>query len=179
MTADHALRAAIHFPIEGRSPWVQILRIVALGSVGTMAAVSAMLLATNAHGDMTLVIGGLAAFLLLEYFIIRALVVPRLADYGRFRLYQNKVDFFPLDMTGLSVKDDSDSEPITAFAGIAVQADTERAHFKVMLLHREEKGRTICLKTYTAPEPANSHAEALAQTMGIKYAPYKLAKKVA
>lgn len=168
---DTGPRAAIHFPIEGRSPWVQVLRVTALGSVGAIIAVAAMMIAFQPSGENSpLLLCGLAAFLLLEYLVIRAVIVPRLADYGRFRVYHNKVDFYPLGVTGLRVSPASDSEPITAFAGLTVRAEPEKGRYKVLLLHKE-RGRTICLKTYNAPEPANSHAEALAHSLDLRFRP--------
>lgn len=170
---DQGLRASIHFPIEGRSPWVMVLRAVALGSVSAMLTIAAVMMFVDLGGDITMIVAGISAFLLLEYFIIRGLIVPRVADYGRFRVYENRVDFFPLGMSGLTVSESGDSEPISSFAGLTVKADTERSVYRVMLLHKEQPGRTVCLKVYNAPQPANSHAEALAQTMGIGYAPFK------
>lgn len=175
MFDNNGPRATIHFPIEGQSPWVAVLRVVALGSFCTMLVVGGMLFAFDDMGaHLPLVLGGLAAFLLLEYAIIRAVIVPRLADYGRFRLYAHKVDYYPLDITGLAVSTASDSEPLSAFAGITVKAQAERGRYHVYLMHRE-RGRSLCLKTYTAPEPANSHAEALAETLRVGYAPLRAA----
>ena len=163
----------MHFPIEGRSPWLMILRASAAGGLGTLALMAAAVPLMDIGGDVPLILGGIAAFLLLEYFIMRLIVVPRIADYGRFRVYQHKVDFFPLDFTGLKVSEASDSEPITAFSGLTVKTDSEGKSYRVMLLHKEQRGRHICVKAYNAPQPANSHAEALAQTMGIGYVPFK------
>lgn len=170
---DESLRASIHFPIEGRSPWVMILRASAAGFAGALAIMIAMLTVLGMEGDMKMIMGGIAAFMLLEYFVMRLVIVPRLADYGRFRVYQNKVDFFPLDLSGLRVSEASDSEPITSFTGVTVKGEAERGMYSVLLLHKEKPGRNVCLKTYNAPQPANSHAEALAHTMGVGYAPFK------
>ena len=170
---SQSLRASMHFPIEGKSPWIMILRATALGGVGAMAVIAAVVPLLDIGGDMKMIIGGIAAFLLMEYFIMRLIVVPRMADYGRFRVYQHKVDFFPLGFTGLTVSESSDSEPITSFSGLTVKADAEGRNYRVMLLHKEQRGRHICVKAYNAPQPANSHAEALAQTMGIGYVPFK------
>ncbi len=172
-TMDQGLRASIHFPIEGRSPWVMILRASATGFAGALVLMIAMATVLDMDGDMKMIMGGISAFMLLEYFIMRLLIVPRLADYGRFRVYQNKVDFFPLSMSGLRVSEASDSEPITSFTGVTVRGEAERGMYSVMLLHKEKAGRNVCLKTYNAPQPANSHAEALAQTMGVGYVPFK------
>lgn len=170
---EQGLRASMHFPIEGKSPWVMILRATALGGVGTMAVMAALVSTLDVGGDMKMVLAGIAAFLLMEYFIMRLVVVPRMADYGRFRVYQHKVDFYPMDFFGLKITDASDSEPISSFSGLAVKADAEGRSYRVMLLHKEQRGRHICVKAYNAPQPANSHAEALAQTMGIGYVPFK------
>ena len=163
----------MHFPIEGKSPWMLILRASALGGAGTMAVMAAVVPMMDIGGDMTMILGGIAAFLLMESFIMRMVVVPRIADYGRFRVYQHKVDFYPLDFTGLRVSEASDSEPITSFSGLTVKTDAEGKTYRVMLMHKEQRGRHICVKAYNAPQPANSHAEALAHTMGIGYVPFK------
>lgn len=176
---NQELRASIHFPIEGVSPWVMVLRASALGGIGTMAVMAAMVAVLDIGGDIKMILGGIAAFLLLEYFIMRLIVVPRMADYARFRVYQNKVDFFPLSLTGLGVSAASDSEPITSFSGLSVKADAQKGVYRVMLLHKEQPGRHVCVKVYNAPQPASSHAEALAQAMGIGYAPLKAMKKAA
>lgn len=170
---DQGLRASIHFPIEGKSPWMMILRASALGGAGTMAVMTAVMPLMDMGGDMKMILAGIGAFLLLEYFIMRLVIVPRIADYGRFRVYQNKVDFFPLSLSGLRIHEASDSEPISSFSGLTVTADPEGKTYRVMLLHKEQRGRHVCVKSYNAPQPANSHAEALAHTMGINYVPFK------
>jgi hypothetical protein len=109
---------------------------------------------------------------------VRAIVVPRLADYGRFRVYPNKVDFYPLGLSGLTVSHASDSEPMDSFSGLTVRAVPDKGVYKVMLLH-EQPGRSICVKTYSAPQPALAHAEALAQALSVAYAPSKTMKRAA
>lgn len=170
---DQSPRASIHFPIEGRSPWVLILRMIALGSIGALVTVAVLLFMFHDHADnIPVILSGLVGFLLMEYLIMRAVIVPRLADYGRFRVYQDKVDFFPLGLTGLTVSEASDSEPITAFSGLTVRAEPEKGRYRVLLLHKQP-GRSICVKSYSAPEPAIGHAEALALTMDVGYMRYK------
>lgn len=176
---DHGPRASIHFPIEGVSPWLYILRVIALGSTGALAVVAAMMVTMHGSGgDLAVILGGLSVFLVIEYFVVRAIVVPRIADYGRFRVYERKVDYFPLTFTGLTVSTASDSEPIDNFSGLSVHADPQKGQYRVLLNHKE-RGRTICLKTYHAPEPANSHAEALAQSLHLGYAPFKGGRRTA
>jgi hypothetical protein len=122
--------------------------------------------------------GGLAIFLTLEFFVVRGVIVPRIADYGRFRVYPNKVDYYPLGLSGLTVSEASDSEPMDSFSGLTVRAVPDKGQYKVMLLHAQP-GRSICLKTYSAPQPALAHAEALAQALSVAYAPSKSVRRAA
>lgn len=174
------LRAAIHFPIEGKSPWVSILRVMALGSLAALGCIAAMMVILHENGgkDLPFIMMGLGLFLLMEYFIVRLLIVPRFADYGRFRVYPHKVDYFPLGMSGLTVSDNTDTTPMDDFSGLTVRAVPDRGQYKVMLLHAQP-GRSICLKTYTAAQPALAHAEALAQALSVAYAPSKVTNKPA
>jgi hypothetical protein len=174
---DQGPRASVHFPIDGRSPWLQILRVIALGSFGALAVVLFMMFAVQGVSDETvMMLGGVCGFLILEYIVIRAVIVPRVADYGRFRVYPQKVDYYPLGLSGLTISTASDSAPLSDFAGITVQAVPNKGTFQVMLLSKQ-RGRTICLKTYNAAEPAHSHAEALADALRVGYAPHKTIAK--
>lgn len=179
---NSASSGRIHFPIEGRSACVLLLRIMALGAVAPVVVLSAVFLTIDigiepamAKGLMT----GIFIFLLAEFIVIRRLVVPRFMDYARYRIYENKVDFYPLTPTGLGVATTPESVPLNKFEGIAVRSEMKhRPGTRVVLMHARP-GRSVVVRQFPAAGEAQAFAQELAAALKLNVVSPEPAKRKA
>ena len=115
---------------------------------------------------------GLAAFLLVEYVTLRALIVPRFADYGRFEIHENKVDFYPLSRLGFTARPERESVTISKFRGVAVRAPAGEGRgaekFQVVLVH-PANGWTVPAARFHREEDARRYAERLADALKLNF----------
>lgn len=166
-----------HFPIEGRSPWVFILPLLAAGSVIAMLTMALVLGGFNENGfsrDTQMILCGVALFLVTEFLFIRFGVAPRLSNYGRYRIYEHKVDFYPLSASGFGVASRPEHVPISKFKGVSsfvVETGGRVIGAGVFLIH-PEKSRTLALKSFVNVEDARSYAQSLADAMHISVIPW-------
>ena len=163
----------LHFPIEGHSIWPVILwmlmfssvaAVVAAGLVLNLVEISDLPVSENALTGM------IAGFLVLEYLAVLKLIVPNMTDYGRYRIYPDRVDFYPLVLLGLGVTEQSKAEPANAFAGVRIHisiAKDRPTFYRVDLVH-PAKGRTLKLKHFLDMPDAELYARELADTMNLR-----------
>ena len=162
----------ISLPIEGQSHWLIILRMMALGIVGVVFVMGLvfMLMGTfSGEKNLAIMMGGVTAFLILEYILFLKIVIPRLADYGRYRVFEDRVEFFPLSALGLSIRSRIDTEVITRFEGVVVQESHGHsgAGFRLVLVHTAP-GKTLRLHSFVTMHDAHVYAEELAAALGMK-----------
>lgn len=165
--------ARLHFPIEGHSIWPVILWMLMFSSVAAVVA-AGLFLNMVKISDMPVsenaLTGMIAGFLVLEYLAVLKLVVPNMTDYGRYRIYPDRVDFFPLVLWGLGVTEQSKAEPASAFSGVRIHISIGKdrpTFYRVDLVH-PAKGRTLKLKHFLGMPDAQLYARELAETMNLK-----------
>lgn len=168
--------AGIQFPIEGETQWIRVMRIMALGTIGALAAIGAVFqffeMGSEAESSqLSFVMMGLVALLVLEYVLFLKVIIPRTANYGRFRLHENAVEFFPLSGLGMSVREQGDKVRIGKFLGITVRSMTEKKGkaYNVYLIH-PEKGYTVNVRSFDSPQPAYDFAQELGKTLNLQVA---------
>lgn len=158
-------------PIEGESKWVTTMRVLAFATLGALIVIGGIFhfLAGNnsflESQQIGLILGGLVFMLVLEYFIFLRVVIPRQADYGRYVIHQDKVEFYPLTAMGLGIKPRSKAERMSKFLGITtgiVRNKKGVASFGVYLVHTTDKGKTINIHTF----PDLKEAEQFAMKLG-------------
>lgn len=181
MTAASSDKAAgstggVHFPIEGHSIWPVILWMLLFSSMAAIFAVSItlnMFEVSNLPIDKTALIALVAGFLVLEYVAILKLIVPNLTDYGRYRVYADRVDFFPLVLLGLGVTEQSKPEPVSAFSGVRIAiclSKNKPTFYRVDLVH-PGKGKTLKLKYFMDMPDAQIFSCQLADAMKLVVLP--------
>ncbi len=158
------------FPIEGHSIWPVILwmlmfssvvAVVAAGLILNMIEISDLPVSEKA---LTALIAG---FMALEYLAVLKLIVPNMTDYGRYCIYPDRVDFYPLVLLGLRVTEQSTPEPASAFLGVRIHITVSRdrpTFYRVDLVH-PAKGRTLKLKYFLGMPDAALYARELADAM--------------
>lgn len=162
----------LHFPIEGHSIWPVILWMLMFSSVATVVAAGLMLnIVEISHLPVSenALTGMIAGFMALEYLAVLKLIVPNMTDYGRYRIYPDRVDFYPLVLLGLGVTEQSKAEPASAFAGVRIHisiAKDRPTFYRVDLVH-PAKGRTLKLKHFLDMPDADHYARALADAMNL------------
>lgn len=169
--------AGIQFPIEGETHWNKVMRVLALGTVGALIAIGAVFQFFQQDSEaessqLGLVMMGLIALLVFEYILFLKVIVPRTANYGRFRLHENAVEFFPLSGMGLSVSTQANKVRIGKFLGLTVRKSRDNKNsfaYNVYLIH-PEKGYTVNVKTFDQPQAAHDFAQALGRTLDLQVA---------
>ncbi len=162
--------ARLHFPIEGHSIWPVILWMLLFSSVAAVFVIGLTLNMFNVGGlpmDKNAITALIAGFLVLEYMAVLKLIVPNLTDYGRYRIYPDRVDFYPLVLLGLGVTEQSKAEPSSAFSGVRIKISVSKdkpTFYRVDLVH-PAKGRTLKLKYFLDMPDAQLYARELADTM--------------
>lgn len=169
--------ARVHFPIEGHSIWPVILWILLFSSMAAVLAITltlGMFEITALPIDKTAVTALVAGFLVLEYLAILKLIVPNFTDYGRYRVYSDRVDFYPLVLLGLGVTEQSKAEPIAAFKGIKITISVSKdkpTYYRVDLVH-PAKGKTLKLKYFLDMPDAELYARELAAATNLTLLPH-------
>lgn len=166
--------SGVHFPIEGESKWVLTMRLLAAGTIG--AVISIGLVFHFFGGDkssfvesqqLAFILGGIVLLLVFEYFVFLKIVIPRQADYGRYRIHKEMVEYFPLTSFGLGIKEKPDSVAVKKFTGVAVSTAPNKKNkleYGVYLIH-QKKGRTITVKTFPVMQEAQEYAHNLAASL--------------
>lgn len=168
--------ARVHFPIEGHSIWPVILWMLLFSSMAAVFAIGLtlnMFEVGNLPLDKNAITALVAGFLVLEYVAILKLIVPNMTDYGRYRIYADRVDFFPLVLLGLGVTEQSRPEPVSAFTGVRISiciSKNKPTFYRVDLVH-PAKGRTLKLKYFMAMPDAQVFACELADAMKLVVMP--------
>lgn len=166
----------LHFPIEGHSIWPVILWMLMFSSVAAVVAVGLVLNLVEISDlpvSENALTGLIAGFMVLEYLAVLKLIVPNMTDYGRYRIYPDRVDFYPLVLLGLGVTEQSKAEPASAFAGVRIHISVakDRKHqptlYRVDLVH-PAKGRTLKLKHFLDMPDAETYARELADVMKLR-----------
>ena len=168
--------ARLHFPIEGHSIWPVILWMLLFSSAAALFAIGLTLNILDIGGlplDKNAITALIAGFLVLEYMAVLKLIVPNLTDYGRYRIYPDRVDFYPLVLLGLGVTEQSKPEPASSFAGVRIVISISKdkpTFYRVDLVH-PVKGRTLKLKYFLDMPDAQLYARELADTMKLPILP--------
>ncbi len=166
----------LHFPIEGHSIWPVILWMLMFSSVAAVVAAGLVLNLieiSNLPVSQNALTGMIAGFMALEYLAVLKLIVPNMTDYGRYRIYPDHVDFYPLVLLGLGVTEQSRAEPASAFAGVRIHISAAKDRkqrptlYRVDLVH-PAKGRTLKLKHFLDMPDAEIYARELADAMGLR-----------
>lgn len=162
--------ARLHFPIEGHSIWPVILWMLLFSSAAAVFAIGLtlnMLEISNLPLNKEALTALIAGFMVLEYLAVLKLIVPNMTDYGRYRIYADRVDFYPLVLLGLGVTDQSISEPASAFTGVRITIAVSKdkpTFYRIDLVH-PRKGRTLKLKYFLDMPDAQLYARELADAM--------------
>ena len=165
--------ARLHFPIEGHSIWPVILWMLMFSSIAAIFAIGVTLNVFQISGlplDKNAMTGLVAGFLVLEYLAVLKLIVPNLTDYGRYRIYPDHVDFYPLVLLGLGVTEQSKPEPASSFAGVRIKISVSKdkpTFYRVDLVH-PAKGKTLKLKYFLGMPDAELYARELADSMKLR-----------
>ncbi len=163
----------LHFPIEGHSIWPVILWMLMFSSVAAVVAAGLILNLveiSNLPVSENALTGMIAGFMALEYLAVLKLIVPNLTDYGRYRIFPDRVDFYPLVLLGLGVTEQSKAEPASAFAGVRIHISIGKdrpTFYRVDLVH-PAKGRTLKLKHFLDMPDAEMYARELADAMKLR-----------
>lgn len=164
------------FPIEGHSIWPVVMWVMLFMSCAAVFAVGLtlnMLELSNLPLDNNAITMLFAGFLVLEYLAVLRLIVPNMTDYGRYCIYQDRVDFYPLVLLGLCVTDYCVPEPASAFTGVKITISVSKdkpTFYRVDLVH-PGKGRTLRLKYFLGMPDAEAYASELAKAMGLPVMP--------
>lgn len=160
----------LHFPIEGHSIWPVILWMLMFSSVAAVVVVGLilnMVEISNLPVSENALTGAVAGFMALEYLAISKLVVPNMTDYGRYRVYQDRVDYFPLVMLGLCVNNKAQTVTAEAFKGVRINIHVAKDRptlYRVDLVH-PAKGKSLRLKNFLDMPDAELYARELAGVM--------------
>lgn len=166
----------IYLPIEGRTKWPFIMRVMAFGSAVTvmvLAIIYTLLLApTGSTFRPEIIFVGLFLLLLCELMTMRYLIIPMRGNYGRFRIGKNRVDLYPLSRYGFTVLPEPESAPITDYKGVslAVGDGHQGMYYNVFLTHAK-RSKTICIRSFATKAQAGTFARTLADTLGLNYIP--------
>lgn len=90
-------------------------------------------------------------------------------DYGRYRINESKVDFYPLSTLGLSVLTRTQSVPIIDFNGIEVQimaGKGSETKYMVTLMH-PERSNMIRVRAFISRSEAEDYARNLAAALSL------------
>jgi hypothetical protein len=160
----------IHFPIEGHSIWPVVLWVLLFSSAMAVFAISLvlnMIEISNLPLDKDAIMMLVAGFFVLEYLAILKLIVPNMTDYGRYRIYEDRVDFYPLVLLGLCVTNQYKGEPASSFKGARVTISLSKDRptlYRVELVH-PRKGYTLKVKNFLDMPDAQIYARELAEAM--------------
>ena len=164
--------ARIHLPIEGYTAWPQVMRLVAIASFVLIMLLACTMLLLVPEDSLNIrledLMIGLMVFLLFEMVLVRCLIIPRNGDYGRFRISEGRVDFYPLSTLGLSIQSRTQSVPVADFDGIAVQIlegrDGNAAKYEVLMVH-PKRSNLIRIRYIASRGEAEDYARALADEL--------------
>ena len=167
-----AARSDESLPIEGESRWVMIMRLLAGSTFLAILVIGGVFRFLTGDDSfvqsqqLAMIMGGIVFLLVLEYFVFLLVVIPRQADYGRYVIHENKVDFYPLTALGLGIGPESEPVQMARFMGIATgRIAREKGGgvvYAVYLVHSENKGKTINVRNF----PTLEEAEAFAGKLG-------------
>lgn len=166
----------IHLPVEGRTRWPFVMRVMAFGSAATFLLFSIIyFLLLAPQGDSVqpqAILVGLFFLLFSELVFVRFLIIPAQGDYGRFRITDTRVDFFPLSRYGFSVLTEPEVILLSEFTGISLRVGTGRGgmYYDVFFNHPERR-RTIKIRSFETKAAAEFFARTLADTIGVKFLP--------
>lgn len=165
--------ARLHFPIEGHSIWPVILWMLLFSSAAAVFVIGLtlnMLEISNFPLDKNGITALIAGFLVLEYMAVLKLIVPNVTNYGRYRIYADRVDFYPLVLLGLGVTEQSQAEPASAFSGVRISISVSKdkpTFYRIDLVH-PARGKTLKLKYFLDMPDAQLYARELADAMKLR-----------
>ncbi len=157
----------VHFPIDGQSPWVNVLRMMVFGSAATGLVVAGFLLSDPGFQHAGIVLPILAALLIAEFIIVRAFVIPRNRNYARFRITERRIELFPLTSSGLGMAREPNALFPTEYEGISVTQQKGADVFAVTLIHKNP-AKNLAARTFANDSDARDFAIALADALGLK-----------
>ncbi|AEP09311.1 hypothetical protein MICA_980 [Micavibrio aeruginosavorus ARL-13] len=157
----------VHFPIDGQSPWVNVLRMMVFGSAATGLVVAGFLLSDPGFQHAGIVLPILAALLIAEFIIVRAFVIPRNRNYARFRITERRIELFPLTPSGLGMAREPNALFPTEYEGVSVLPERGGDASVVTLVHKTP-AKNLPARSFTNDNDARNYAIALADALGLK-----------
>lgn len=157
----------VHFPIEGQSPWVNVLRMMVFGSAATGLVVAGFLLSDPDFQHAGIVLAVLAVLLVMEFVVVRGLVIPRNRNYARFRITERRIEIFPLTPSGLAAAREPDALFPTEYDGVSVLTEKGGDASVVTLMHKTP-AKNLPARSFTNDNDARDYAIALADALGLK-----------
>ena len=161
----------ISFPIEGKTQWPILMRTMSLGMFAGFGVVLAVFAGTGLIDDGALyqwILYLIFALVAAEYLLFLKVVIPMAGNYGRFRIYEHKVEYFPLTSTGMGVQPQSKSEPISKFKGVMVKSWQNKYSMSyVAVLYHPERGKSIRVRSFSSRKDAETFANILAENLNL------------
>ncbi|WP_435641518.1 hypothetical protein [Micavibrio aeruginosavorus] len=157
----------VHFPIDGQSPWVNVLRMMVFGSAATGLVVAGFLLSDPDFQHAGIVLTVLAVLLVTEFVAVRALIIPRTRNYARFRITERRIEIFPLTPSGLGAAREPDALFPTEYVGVSVDLQKGTDLYCVTLIHTN-RSKNLPARTFANDNDARDYAIALADALGLK-----------
>jgi len=95
------------------------------------------------------------------------LIIPVSGDYGRYRINQTNVEFYPLSTLGMKVMPRAQTIPLSDFSGVRVQPamfSDGIARVYVTLVH-PQSSNSVRIKLFSAEAEAKAYADNLAKVL--------------
>lgn len=163
----------VKLPIEGHTVWPNVMRLLVVGTFvsGLLLALVIILMIPpeqlSINPDRLLM--GLTCVVIFEVIVVRLLIIPSNGDYGRFRINQTNVEYYPLSPLGLKVMPRAQTIPLTDFRGLMVQKALFRdgiTRFHTVLVH-PQASNSIRVRLFTDESEAKAYIDALAKQLSI------------
>jgi len=173
---SQAIRSGASFPIEGESKWVNTMRFLAVGTLLAILATGIIFQFMTEgdsfaeHKQLAIITGGIIFLLFLEYLVFLTVVIPKQADYGRFVIHRDQVEYFPLTKIGLGISSKSYAIKMNRYMGVLTGTLSDRKQkirYAVYLVHMDEKGKTVMVQTFNSNEEAELFGASLGNALGL------------
>jgi hypothetical protein len=170
----------LSFPIEGKTYWPLVLKGVLFSSLIILIVIGATFQSSDIKIDnyADYFIIGAAAFIVFEYLLLRRLIIPRGTNYGRYKLYESYVEFYPLTSLGFSTLRQSNHVSIAKFKGISLSCMSNQygTACGVILVHPDQ-GLDIPVATFSSEKEAKDYANALSDIIKLDIIKYPAKKR--
>ena len=167
----------IKLPVEGESKWISTMRLLGLGvifSIIIMACAFKFLTGEDSFIEsqqLAMITGGIVLILVFQYFFFLTIVIPRQADYAKYEIFQDRVEYYPLGFLGLAVSTRKKTISMSRFLAVMTgrKADKKGTFtYPVYLIHQDNKGKTIIVESFPDLKSAENFAATLGRMIGLK-----------